>query len=139
MKIAARGVRGFTYAHGSMQSSSDIVVLFQPRTAAKNLGQPELADGALHVSDLALGRRRCLYPLRGFAADAAHHIGMREGLGGPLLGLAIERPGDGLGDARVERRGPTGDDEVIAGLIAGARAGFTVAGTRPREGRMSVE
>lgn len=73
-----------------MKSSSNLIVLFQARAATENFGQPELPNCALHVADLALGRRRCLDPLRRLAANAAYHVSMGEGLGGPLLRFHIE-------------------------------------------------
>lgn len=47
-------VCGLTYPHGSMKGAGNVVVLLQSRAASENLRQPELADGALHVSNLAL-------------------------------------------------------------------------------------
>lgn len=115
-----------------MQGLGNLIVLLQPRTAPQDLGQPELADGTLHVGDLALGRRRGLHPLGGLAADTADHVGMGEGLGRPLgLGLLAERRRDGLGDAGVQRRGATGDDE--RGILIAGR--WTVAGSGADEGR----
>lgn len=80
-----------TYPHSSMQSSCDLVILFQPWTASKNLWQPELSHCSFHMSNLSLRWRGCLDPLRWLSSDTAHHIGVGEGLGGSLLRLDIER------------------------------------------------
>lgn len=122
-----------------MQSTSNLVVLLKARAAAENLGKPELADGTLHVSNLALSGCGRLDPLGRLAADTAYHVGMSEGLGSALLGLVAEGRGNGLCDARVERRGPAGDQEVVVALIAGAGSTFTVSGPGPGEGRVGVE
>lgn len=45
---------GMTHPHGSMKGAGNVVVLLQSRTASENLRQPELADGALHVSNFSL-------------------------------------------------------------------------------------
>jgi hypothetical protein len=42
------------YPHSSMKGAGNVVVLLQSRAASKNLRQPELTDGALHVSNLSL-------------------------------------------------------------------------------------
>lgn len=131
-------VRG-THPHGSMKSPRNLIVLLQPRTAPQDLGQPKLPNGALHVSNLALGGRGSLDPLRGLSAHAADHVGMREGLWGALLGLDVEGGGNWLGDARVQRGGPAGDDEVGVGLVAGGRTAFTIAGPGTDEGGVVVE
>jgi hypothetical protein len=68
------------YPHGSMKGAGNVVVLLQSRAASENLRQPELPDGALHVSNLSLWRWRSLDPLRGLAADTTYHVGMGEGL-----------------------------------------------------------
>lgn len=129
----------WTHPHGGVQRPGNLVVLLETRAAAENLGQPELADGTLHVANLALSGRRCLDPLRGLTANTADHVGMGERLGRALLGLGGESRGDGLGDAGVQRRGAAGDDEVVVALVAGAGTGITVAGARPGEGRVGVE
>ncbi len=123
----------FTYTHSSMQSSGDIVVLFQSRAAAEDLWQPELADSTLHVTDLALGQSGSFNPLGRLTADTTHHVGMSKRFGSPLLRLAVKSTGDGLGDARVKRRCPAGDNEVVVALVTGARPSFTVARAGPRE------
>lgn len=92
------------YAHGGVKRASNAVILLQSRTATEDLWQPELADGVLHVCDPALGWLRCLDPLRRFAADTTHHVGVSQSLGCTLGGprLAYARRG-GLRDPRVER------------------------------------
>ena len=125
-----RQERKSTHPHGSVESTGNLVVLLEPRAAAQDLWEPELAYGTLHVANLALGRRGSLDPLGGLATNTAHHVGVGESLGGPLLGLHVKRRGDRLGDARVQRRGPAGDDQVAVGLIAGDWPAFAVA--RPR-------
>jgi hypothetical protein len=52
-----------TYPHSRVQRAGDVVVLLQSGAAPQNLRKPELADGAFHVADLALHRRRCFHPL----------------------------------------------------------------------------
>lgn len=99
-----------TYSHGSMQRTSNVVVLLQPWAAAEDLRQPELPDSALHVSNLALSWGRGLDPLRRLAANTTDHVGMCECLGRPLLGFGVEGRRDGLCDSRVQRRRPAGDD-----------------------------
>jgi len=42
------------YPHGSMKGAGNIVVLLQSGTASENLRQPELANSALHMSNLSL-------------------------------------------------------------------------------------
>lgn len=128
-----------TNPHSSVQSAGNLIILLQSRAASEDLGEPELGHGTLHVADLALDRRRCLHPLRGLAAHAADHVGMGEGLGGPLLGLDIQRRRDGLGDARVKRRGPARDDEVAVGLVAGDGAAIAIAGPRSCERGVGVQ
>jgi hypothetical protein len=120
------------YPHGSMQRTSNLVVLLQPGAATQNLRKPELANGTLHVTDLALSRGGSLDPLRGLTANTAYHVSMGEGLGRPLLGLHVESRGNRLSNPRVERRGPAGDNEAGVTLIASART--TLAITRPRTG-----
>lgn len=99
-----------TYSHGSMQRTSNVVVLLQPRATAEDLRQPELSDSALHVSNLALGWGRGLDPLGRLPANTTDHVGMCKCLGRPLLGFGVEGRGDGLCDSRMQRRCPAGDD-----------------------------
>lgn len=120
-----------THPHGGMQGAGDLIVVLEARAAPQDLGQPELGHGALHVLDLALRRRRGLHPLGGLAADTADHVGMGEGLGGPLGGLRADVGGRGLRDARVQRRGAAGDGDGALSLVPGDRA---VAGGRADEG-----
>lgn len=118
-----------TYPHGSMQGTSNIIILLQPGATAQDLRQPELANSTLHVSNFALSRGRGLDPLGRLPANTADHVGMCECLGCPLLSFGVEGRGDGLGDSRVQRRRPAGDDQVGVALVAGGRAGIAI--TRP--------
>lgn len=52
-----------TYPHSSVQSSSNLIILFESGTAAQNLWQPELAYGTFHVANFALSRRWGFHPL----------------------------------------------------------------------------
>lgn len=130
-----------THLHSGVQRTSNLVILLQPGAATQDLGQPELSNGALHVSNLALRGRRRLDPLRGLAADTADHVRMRESLWGPLLGLGGESSRRGLGDSGVKRGSAAGDQEVVSAsaLIAGAGPAITIACPRTGEGRMGVE
>jgi len=78
-----------TYPHRCVQRPCDLIVLLQSRAASQNLRQPELADCALHMPDLSLGRRGCSCPLRWLAANTADHICMGESLGSPLVDLGL--------------------------------------------------
>ena len=144
-KLRRGGLIGNTHPHGRVQHPGNLVVLLEPRATAQDLGQPELADGALHVADLALGGRGGAHPLRRLAAHAAHHVGMGQRLGCPLGGLDVERGGDGLGDARVQRRGAARDDQRVLGdglgvarrgpvPRAGAERGVVAEGERGAHG-----
>lgn len=103
-----------------MQSSSNLVILLQSRTAPQNLGQPELANGALHMTDLPLSGGGGSNPLRRLTTDTTDHVGMGESLGGALGGLHSLGLG-GLGDARVQRRGTTGDDQRVLSVTSRRR------------------
>lgn len=122
-----------------MQSTSYLVILLEARTATQDLRQPELAYCTLHVADLALGRGRSLDPLGRFSSNTTDHVGVGQGLGGPLLRLHIERGRNWLCDAGVKRRGPARNDQVGIALIAGTGPSIAFAGTRAREGRVRVE
>lgn len=100
-----------------MKRSGNLIILLQPGAAPQNLGQPELADGALHMADLPLGGGGSADPLRRLTANTTDHVGMSQGLGGSLGGLGVDLRGDRLGDAGMQRRGATGDHERV--LIAG--------------------
>ena len=126
-----------THPHGSVQGAGNLVVLLEPRAATEDLGEPELADGTLHVANLALGRRGSLHPLGGLTADTADHVSMGEGLGSTLLRLDVQRGGDRLGDSRVQGRRAARDDEVGVALVAGA--GAAIVGPRAGEGRVGCE
>ena len=123
-----------SYPHGRVQSACDLIVLLQPRAASQDLWQPELADGALHVSNLALGRLRCLDPLRGLSAHTAYHVRMRERLGRPLIGLGAQLRGNWLRDARVEGGGSAGHHERVVPMVAQRPLGaFAIASQRSSE------
>jgi hypothetical protein len=106
-----------THSHGRMQCSGDLIVLFKPGTAAQDLGQPKLADGAFHVLYLALRGRRCFDPLGRFAAHATDHVGMCQGFGRSLRRFEIEGRWNRLGDAGVQGRRSAGDNEGMVTLI----------------------
>ena len=53
----------FTYPHGGVQSSRNLIILLQPWTATQYFRQPELSHSALHVPNLSLSRSWCLDPL----------------------------------------------------------------------------
>ena len=82
---------GQVYPHSSMESSGNLIVLFQTRAAAEDLWKPELADGTLHVLNTSLDGCWSANPLRRFAPNTADHIGMGEGLGGALGRLCDQR------------------------------------------------
>ena len=103
-----------------MQRSSNLIILLQSRAASQNLGQPELANGALHMTDLPLRGGGGSNPLRRLTTNTADHVGMGEGLGGALGGLHSLRLG-GLGDARVQRRGATGDHQRVLSVTSRSR------------------
>lgn len=125
-------IKFMTYPHGCVQRPCNLIVLFQPRTASQNLRQPELTDGALHVPNLSLRRRGCPGPLRWLTTNTAHHVGMGEGLWCALIDLGLVHLTSRLCDARMKRRGPVGDYEIV--LVATRRSRCTR--TRPRgEGR----
>lgn len=100
-----------------MKRSGNLIILLQPGAAPQNLGQPELTDGALHMADLPLGRGGSADPLRRLPTNTTDHVSMSQGLGGSLGGLGVDLRWDRLGDAGMQRRGATGDDERV--LIAG--------------------
>jgi hypothetical protein len=128
-----------TYPHSRVQSTGDLVILLKTRAASKDLREPELTDGTLHVANLALRGSRRLDPLRRLTADTAYHVGMGESLGSTLLGLVAERRGDWLRDARVQGRGTAGNQEVVGTLITSAGSALAIAGPWPGEGRVCVE
>lgn len=103
-----------------MQSSSNLIILLQSRTTTQNLRQPELTNGALHMTDLPLGGGGGSNPLRRFTTNTTDHIGMGKGLGGALGGLHSLRL-NGLGDARVQRRGATGDHQRVLSVTNRSR------------------
>ena len=107
-----------THPHGRMQGLGDFIVLLQSGTAPQYLGQPKLAHGTFHVTNLSLRWRGSSDPLGGFPAHAANHVGMSEGLGGPLSGFRIGLRRDGLRNAGVKRGGATRNDQGVFPLIA---------------------
>lgn len=122
---------GSTYPHSRVQSSCNLIILLQPWTATEDLRQPELSHSTLHVSDLSLGRSWCLDPLRWFPSHTTHHIRMSESLWRPLLRLGVQGAWNWLCDARVERGGSTGYDEIAVIAIMIACAGTVVASAWP--------
>jgi len=122
-----------------MKRPRNIVILLETRAASEDLWQPELANGTLHVAYLALGRRRCLDPLRRFPSDTAHHIGMGQSLWSPLLGLHVQSRGNRLGDARVKRGSPAGDDQVAVDLVTGGRAAIAITSPGTDEGSVGAK
>lgn len=128
-----------SYPHRSMERSSDFIILLQPGTATKNLGQPELTNSSLHMSNLSLGWSGCLDPLGWLSSNTAHHVGMREGLGGSLLRLDIESRRNWLGDPGVQRRGSAWDDQVLVSLVASSWTTFAVSGPWTDERRVVIK
>lgn len=122
-----------------MKRTRNLVVLLQSGAASENLGEPELANSALHVSNLALSRRGGLDPLRRLPANTADHVGMGKRLGSALLRLDVEGRRDGLGDAGVKRRSAARDDQAVVALITGAWSSIAVAGARASKGRVGVQ
>jgi hypothetical protein len=94
-----RCVRVEKYLHGRVESTSNLIVLVESRTASENLWKPKLADSTLHVANLALSRRRCFHPLCRLSSNTTYHVSMSECLWRSLDGLDIESRGDWLGDA----------------------------------------
>ena len=128
-----------TYPHRSMKSPSDLIILFQSRTASKNLWQPKLTNCSLHVSDLSLRRCRCLDPLGRLSSDTTYHVGMSEGLWRPLLGFDGQCGRNWLCDAGVQRRCSAWDDKVGVALIASAWTTLAVAGPRSDKRRVVIK
>ncbi len=126
-----------TYSHGGMQIPRHFIVLLNPGAASKDLRKPVLPHGSLHVLDLTLTRSGGLNPLRGFSTHTTNHVGMREGLWGPLSWFDVQSRRNRLSDARMKRGSPTWDDEVV--LVASLWS--TIAITRPRtdEGGVVVQ
>lgn len=126
-----------------MQGASDLIVLLESGTGAENLWQPELADGALHVCDLALCWLRGLDPLRRFPANTANHVGVSQGLWSALSGLHAQSGGQGLGYARVKRRSAIGgaNEGALLHGAHGAHGGGAIKGlcTSIGEGRHAGE
>lgn len=108
-----------TYPHGRVQRPGNLIILFEPGAASQDLGQPESSDGTLHVANLALSGSGSLDPLRGLSANTTNHVGMGERLGASGALLDVQGRGERLGDSRVERRSPAGDDEAMVGIVSG--------------------
>jgi len=106
-----------TYPHGGMKRPRDFIILFQPWAAAQDFWEPECANCTLHVANLALARCGCLDPLRGLSSYTTYHIGMGQCLGAPRALLDVECRWKRLGDPRMKRRGPAGDDETVIRLL----------------------
>lgn len=96
--ISDANAKKWIYPHGGVQRPRNLIVLFQTRAATKNLGQPELANGALHVLNFPLDWRGRLDPLGWLTAHTTDHIGMSQGLGGALGGLQVQCRGNRLRD-----------------------------------------
>lgn len=123
-----------SYSHRSIESPSDFIVLFQPWATSQDFWQPKLANSALHVPDLALSGGRSFDPLRGLSADTTYHISMSERLWCPLVWLYVERGGDGLSDAGVQRRGPAWNDKRMLYMVPSRRPVSCVACRRANDG-----
>ena len=52
--IRSGGTCARAYPHSCVQRTRNLIVLFEAGTAPKDLGEPELANSALHVANLAL-------------------------------------------------------------------------------------
>ena len=76
-----------SYPHCGVESSGDLIILFQTGTATEDLWKPKLADSTLHMLDTSLYWCRSANPLRGFAPNTADHVGMGQRLGCALGGL----------------------------------------------------
>ena len=122
-----------------MQCPRNLVILLKTGTAAEDFRQPELTNCTFHVTNLALRRRGSLDPLRWLPSNTADHVSMSESLGCPLLRFRTERRRNRLRDPRVERRCPAGDNQVVVVVVASARPGIAVAGTRPRKRRVCTQ
>jgi hypothetical protein len=57
--------------------------------------------------------------LGGLSANAAHHIGMRQGLWHSLSRLDVLGRRDGLGDSRVQGGSPAWDGQAGLSMVAG--------------------
>lgn len=119
-----------TYPHSSVERSCDLIVLLQPGTATQDLWQPEGAYCALHVPDLALSWCWGFDPLRWFPADTTYHVGMGECLGAATALLRVQSRRERLGDARVQRRSPAGNNDAVINVVPGRRT--VVASARPQ-------
>lgn len=125
-----------SYPHGGVQRSRNLIILFQPRAATQNLGQPELANGTLHVLNLPLYWCWRLDPLGWLTANTTDHVGMGQGLWRALCGLQVQCRGNWLGDTRMQRRRATGDNERSVGLVS---SHGPVPSGRANEGRVVSE
>jgi len=114
-----------------MQRTSNFIVLLESWAATQDLWKPELANGTLHVGDLPLRGRRRFHPLRRLSANTTHHICVGQSLGSSLARLDIQCGGKRLCDPRVQRGGPTRNDQVV-NLIP---CGRSLAGARSKTER----
>ena len=126
-----------------MEGPRNLVVLLEPRAASQNLWQPEGANCALHVSNLALARCRRLDPLRWLPSHTAYHVCVGQRLG-TLCSLShVQRRGKRLGDSRMKGRGTAWDDQTVVPMVPGRRAvavacPWTKAERRCHCGRIAV-
>lgn len=97
------------YPHSRVKSTGDIIILFQSRTASKNLWEPKLVDSTLDMGDFPLGWRWSLNPLRRLPTHSTNKISMCEGLWSPLLHLDVQGRGNWLCDPTMQRRSPARD------------------------------
>lgn len=109
-----------------MERSGDLIILLQSRTASKDLWEPELPHGALHVSDFALSWCWRLDPLRRLSPNTAHHVGVGKGLWCSLLGLHVECRRNWLGDSGMKRRGPARNNKILVADVSGNWAAITI-------------
>lgn len=122
-----------------MKSPGNFVILLETGAAPQNLWQPKLSNGTLHMANLALSWSWSLDPLRRFPSNAAYHVGMGQSLRSPLLRLHIEGGRNRLCNARVQRRCPTGDNQVAVDLVARGRTPIAIPGPGTDKRSMCVE
>ena len=126
------------YPHCRMQSSCNLIVLFQTRAAAEDLREPELVDCTFHMLYLALTWRRSADPLSWFTSNTTHHVSMSQSLWSALVARIHHHRGwQWLGDARVQRGGPAGNGHILA-LIASARTTGIACGWTSHGGMRDV-
>jgi len=141
MRLAGTGadfdIMRETGPHGRMKRTGNFMILLQARTATQDFRQPELTDGTLHVSNLALTGCGSLDPLRRLPSDTTHHVGMGEGLWRTLtisrLCQLLRR--QRLRDTRVKRRCPGWDGHITLSSTDWSR-GARVSTARSRRERL---